>query len=176
MSRPLKKFARGPMSTFLMGEVTKFTLNWKSNKDMGKLGIVISNDEFIVPLGNPHLFAAICQMAVNPKGINSDEQQAFFTGYVASPDYVLKLLLHLRNRLSKASPHRKQILFGRGLVGPKEAGSDAAKEDSRRLRQAAAEDVRKEELYNQQVRREVAQVEAEIREEQRAKNKSQKGG
>ena len=144
MSRPPKQMPSEPLGAYLTHAFMAFARGWPDVKDFDRLAISFAPNGYPI-VGRCDLLSILFRVASMPEKIesNSEDERMFLVCYRRAPDFVLGLLVHLREKLHKASPHRKYILFSADhQVSPKAVKAnlnaatqlDTVKAERRRLR------------------------------------------
>ena len=113
MSRPTKSMPSEPLGTFLTNEFIAFAKSWPNKKDFDieRLDIVFATNGYPI-VGRADMLAILIRFSL-PEEFQPDAEdtELFLVYYRSAPDFILKLLAHMREKIQKASPHRKHILF-----------------------------------------------------------------
>jgi hypothetical protein len=113
MSRPTKPMPSEPLGAFLTREFIAFAKSWPNKKDFGISGLDISFAPNGYPItGRADMLSILFRLAL-PEEFQPDAEEArlFMLYYRSAPDFVLKLVIHVREKIQNASPHRRHILF-----------------------------------------------------------------
>lgn len=117
----MKKIEGDALFAFCLREFRLFARSWPSQRDLKRLAIEFSADGYPI-CGREDMLARLFDISLLPESCRSGRESAdlFLTCYQRAPDFTLALILRIRERFSKTSPHQRRMLFWGGRETPKQ--------------------------------------------------------